>query len=197
MNTARTLQRSAPAPGGARARAGFTLIELLIVLGIIAMIAAVSLPVVLRGFSKSGMRLAVGQVVDACVTARRTAVLTGTPTAVRIVPFERRFDVTSAGGMVGDAGQVGGHRPVPDGDEPPAPMTGGGAFSAQLPESVKIEFLGVNLVPDQQNDEEVYCVFYPNGTSDEMAILLHSDEGDLRKLLLDPVAGVIEVEIIR
>jgi hypothetical protein len=54
--------------------------------------------------------------------------------------------------------------------------------TAKISDHIAIDFIGVNLVPDLQEIEEVHCMFYPNGTADEFVILLRSDQGEIRKV---------------
>ena len=176
---------------------GFTLIELLIVVGIMAMICAVTVPMVVRGFQKQVMRLAVSQIQEACFNARRQAVLQAVPTALHIRPLEKQFDVVSVGGASVDAGMVGGATLLPEeGEENPRPAAAGG-FSAKLPDTVEIGAFRINASLDLEKADDAYCIFYPNGTSDEMQIALVSAEGEIRELSLDPVTGGLEVEIKR
>ena len=34
--------------------------------------------------------------------------------------------------------------------------------------------------------------FYPNGTSDEMTVIFHSDKGEFRKITLEPTTGLAD-----
>lgn len=79
------------------------------------------------------------------------------------------------------------------------PMDGtmsGGNFSANFPENVWIEILGVNFV-ELQEAEEARVHFYPNGTSDEFTIVLKSDEDKAQKISLEVVTGLTDVEVLR
>jgi hypothetical protein len=74
---------------------------------------------------------------------------------------------------------------------------GGAVFSMKFSDHIVIEFIGVNLVPDLQLDEEVSAFFYPNGTADELVILLRSDVGEIRKISTDVITGISDVDIVR
>ena len=74
---------------------------------------------------------------------------------------------------------------------------GGGIFSAKISDHIIIEFIGVNLMPDLQELDEVSCVFYPNGTSDELVVLIRSDQGEIRKITTEVVTGVADVEVVK
>ncbi|MGB9602635.1 MAG: pilus assembly FimT family protein [Verrucomicrobiia bacterium] len=59
--------------------------------------------------------------------------------------------------------------------------------------NVQIELLGVNFV-ELQTAEEARVKFYPNGTSDEFTIVLRSDKNEWRKISLEPVTALADVE---
>lgn len=67
---------------------------------------------------------------------------------------------------------------------------------AQLPDTVVIDILGVNFI-QHEKDPEARVRFYQNGTSDEFTIVLHGADGTYRKLYLDTVTALPQVEDIR
>ncbi len=72
----------------------------------------------------------------------------------------------------------------------------GGSFSGGFPEEVSIQILGVNFI-ELQDADEARVHFYPNGTSDEFTIILQSTEMEVRKITLEVVTGLSDVEVIR
>jgi hypothetical protein len=63
----------------------------------------------------------------------------------------------------------------------------------RLPDSVRFEMVDVNFI--EYKDQEVAIArFYPNGTSDEMTILLLSDQGEARKISLEVVTALADLE---
>jgi general secretion pathway protein H len=66
----------------------------------------------------------------------------------------------------------------------------------QLPNDVAIEILGVNFVRLDGADQASVC-FFPNGTSDEFTIVLHSSGGAYRKIYLDTVTALPDIQDIR
>ena len=71
-----------------------------------------------------------------------------------------------------------------------------GFAQVKLPDNVAIEILGVNFI--QLEDADIAKVkFYPNGTSDEFTIVLHSNQGEVRKISLDIVTALPELESVR
>ena len=62
-----------------------------------------------------------------------------------------------------------------------------------IPNFVQIELLGVNFV-ELQTAEEARVRFFPNGTSDEFTIVLRSDKNEWRKISLETVTALADVE---
>jgi prepilin-type N-terminal cleavage/methylation domain-containing protein len=169
----------------------FTLIELMVVIGIMAIAMAIGVPLVYRATHKEGMRKAVADVVEVCSNARRFAIFRGTPTFLVINPRERTFTVEAGAAPA---------RPERT-DEPGAPAaaaavpviaTSGSGLSAHIPDSILIEMLDVNL-REYKDAEQVRVTFNPNGTSDEMTLILR-DGNVFRKIALEVTTGLADVE---
>lgn len=62
-----------------------------------------------------------------------------------------------------------------------------------IAKNVQIELLGVNFV-ELQTAEEARVRFFPNGTSDEFTIVLRSDKNEWRKISLDIITALADVE---
>lgn len=175
-----------------RRASAFTLIEIMIVVGIMAIIMTIAIPSVYQQLHKDSMRQAIADISEACSQARARAVLNGVPTEVRIRPAERAISAVEAGSARDAMPSFGAEM------ESAAEHSGGsGIFSARLSDHIAIEFIGVNLIPDLQQLDEVSCMFYPNGTSDELVVLLRSDRGEVRKITTEVVTGIPDVEVIR
>jgi len=149
----------------------FTLIEIMIVVAIMGLIAAMGVPSILQSFRKDGMRKAVSDVMDVCAEARTQAILQNQKTAVVFYPPERRFAVESA---------TGGKN-----------TSAGGVTSATLPAGVEFAMVDINL-QDYGASDWARVFFYPNGTSDEMTVVLHSSD-DWRKITLEFSTGLASV----
>jgi len=71
------------------------------------------------------------------------------------------------------------------------------AKSYRFPDNVYIDFMGVNFSLTDMEMEEVKVRFFPNGTSDEFAMILKSAEGETVKISLELVTALADVEYIR
>ena len=168
----------------------FTLIEIMIVVGLLAIIVGMGVPSLLSSMRKEGMRKAVSDVVEACNSARASAILTSQPVDLIIRPFEKTINVSAASSPVTSDGDSGA---FPSDDAPVEAVKG---FSGAFPQGIHIEILGVNF-QELQEAEEARIRFYPNGTSDEFTIILRSDSNEYRKITLEIVTALPEVEVVR
>ncbi|MGD0252037.1 MAG: prepilin-type N-terminal cleavage/methylation domain-containing protein [Verrucomicrobiota bacterium] len=149
----------------------FTLIEVMIVVAIMGLIAAMGVPSILQTFRKEGMRKAVSDVKNVCDEAQMRAILQNQTTAIVFYPPERRFEVEGgAGGKNASSGRV---------------------TSSTLPDGVEIAMLDINL-QDYGASKSARVFFYPDGTSDEMTLVLLS-QGDRRKVTLEFSTGLATV----
>ena len=178
-------------------QSAFTLIEIMVAVGIIAIIMSIAIPSVYQQMHKDSMRQAVADLSEACSQARARAILNGVPTELRIRPAARSINAVEGSGSATPS--FGKSTYSFEGEEFVEHRSGGGGaiFSATLSDHIFIEFIGVNLVPDLQQLDEVSCSFYPNGTSDELVILIRSDRGEIRKITTEVVTGVADVEVIK
>jgi prepilin-type N-terminal cleavage/methylation domain-containing protein len=145
----------------------FTLIEIMIVVGIMGIVMAMSVPIVYKVWRKAPMTQAVKDIVEVCSHARARAIMQGTTTEVIINPKENRIALAGAGSAPQPS-------PAPGVEAlPTTPAAAGSGLSAQLSRDIIIEMLDVNMSGIEFNDaEQVKIRFYPNGVSDEMKMLL-------------------------
>jgi prepilin-type N-terminal cleavage/methylation domain-containing protein len=138
----------------------FTLIEVMIVVAIMGLIAAMGVPSLLQMYHKEGMRKAVSDVEDVCSEARARAILQNLTVSVVFYPPDNRFEVQ--GGKTSGSALVA---------------------SSVLPAGVDIAMLDINL-DDYGASPWARVFFYPDGTSDEMTLVLHSSD-DWEKITLE------------
>ena len=169
-----------------RSAPGFTLIEIMIVVGIMGLILASGIPSILRIGRKEGMRKATSDVVEVCSNARAQAILRGTEMDVVFYPLDRRLEV-AAGVGESSGSQSGGDDAV----ENPSKAHGAG-LSAQLADDITIEMLDINLL-EYRESEFARVRFFPNGTSDELTLILHSANDEWRKISLETTTGLSSV----
>ena len=149
---------------------GFTLIEIMVVVGIIGLIMAVGVPTLYNMFHKTGFRKSVSDFQEVCVAARHQAILQSVTTTVVFHPHEGRCEV---GGSA-------------DG------VAGGLAHSAKLEDGAQIEGLGISG-RDYTDEEVAQIQFYPNGTCDEMQLILLSEKGDRIGIETEIITGLVRV----
>lgn len=194
--------RGSSFPSTRNVKWGFTLLEILVVVAIIALVMTISVPF-MKGYldKHRGMGGAVRMVQEACSDARAMAILKQAETDLVIRPGDGSFEVTGAPSAPADAGTTGssGYTPI---DAPlasrPAPAAGKIElklkYPARLPEGVIVEGLGLRG-EDWTEDPEARVRFYPNGTSDEMSLVLHEPETNLRRnIWLEVLTGLPELE---
>ena len=151
----------------------FTLIEIMLVVAIMALIVSMGIPSIYRMWNKEGIRKAVEDVTDVCVNARARAILSGTMAEVVFHPQEKRFEVNGSG-------------------DSPAALSGK-AMSGQFGGDISIEMLDINLL-EYKGSDLARVRFFPNGTSDEMTLILQSSHNEWRKISLEITTGLATSE---
>ena len=143
----------------------FTLIEIMIVVAIIGLIAAMGIPSMLQMLQKEGMRKAVSDVKDVLNTARAQAILQGRTKTVVFHPHDKKLEVSDMAASESD---------TTEGSE--AAKTQVGALTeAVLPDNVDIAMLDINLM-DFGGSDIARVRFFPNGTCDELTLVLHEND---------------------
>ena len=171
---------------------------MMVVVAIMGIVMTMSVPMIYRKFHPASMHKAVNDLMEACGNARAYAILNDVETKLVIRPFDRQVQVVIAGkrAQPGDdpafSPSVSGEN-WRLGDKSPE-NAGSSLFSAKLSERITIEGLGING-EDWTDDEAGRVRFYPNGTSDEMTIVLLSDNQERRNIWLEVVTGLPEFEV--
>jgi type II secretory pathway pseudopilin PulG len=169
------------------------MLELMIVIAIVAVVFALSVPAFVRSRNAAGLRKGVTEVMEACNEARAHAILRGVPMEVVIVAEDGLVDVRPA-----TAGS-----PVPkelaaeDTPEPNEPTASAGpplksSKARRLPDDVAIELFDVNFV-NQMEFTEGRVRFFPNGSSDECTIVLLWNNRQRAKISLEVVTGLADL----
>jgi prepilin-type N-terminal cleavage/methylation domain-containing protein len=135
--------------------AAFTLMEVMVVVAIIGLIGAMSVPAILQMRREGPMRKAVNDVLELCDRARAGAVMKDTTTHLVFNPHERQITLEGGDNNQALTTRLGQH-PI---------------MSTQFDPSVTIEGLGINL-KDCTEVEQAQVNFYDNGTCDEMTLIL-------------------------
>jgi hypothetical protein len=157
----------------------------MVVMGIMAILMTMGVPLVYRATHKLPMSRALADIVEVCSNARARAILQGHMTEVVFHPMEKRLEVGGAAG-----GATRAENPNSGSMETAAPGSG---LSAQISERVDIDMLDINLTEYSQN-ELARVRFYPNGTCDEMTLILRDrDGGEQRGIILEITTGLASI----
>jgi prepilin-type N-terminal cleavage/methylation domain-containing protein len=173
----------------------FTLIELMVVVGIMGLIMAIGVPIAYKISHRSPMSQAVVDVTEVCRYARRQAILQARQVDLMIYPRENRLAVTAAAiPAPSRSPEIQVHsQEKPAGPDPA--LTVGTSGSARLPEKVIIELLDINKLGHEFRDDDYARVrFFPNGTCDELAMVLLGEGGERREITLEVTTGQPDVE---
>lgn len=174
-----------------RKQAGFTLFELMMVAAIILLVLAWGMPNMLRAVQKQGMHKAAADLMEGCKQARAYAILTGEPAELVIRAEDGQMIVRKATAprlMRQSGGQAVGVSAAGKAQE--GKLAG---FRRALDEDIALEMFDVNFESQMQFPEGIVR-FYPNGTSDELIIVLLSTNNERRKVSLDPITAVASME---
>lgn len=176
-------------PTNTAAGRAFTMIELMVVVGIMGLILAAGIPSLYKLMQKEGMRKATSDVVEVCGKARAQAILSGSPVDVIFFPMEHRLTVS---GTAAPRAREGGAELDAVPQEKPAQLPGTGQ-AATIPEDFSIEMLDINL-SEYRESEWARVRFFPNGTSDEMTLVLRSPKNEYKKITLEVTTGLASID---
>jgi len=152
----------------------FTLIEIMIVVAILGIVMAISLPSINQVRKHAPMVQTVKALREVCSHARARAIFSGRTTQVVFRPYDRTFAISGGG-----SGGV-------------SKRSKGSGTSGTFHDRLIVEMLDINLM--EFKDQELAIVnFYPNGTCDELTIVLRSDENEWKKLSLEVTTGLATV----
>jgi type II secretion system protein H len=146
----------------------FTLIEIMVVVAIMGIILAAGIPSLYGFFHKEGLRKTTNDILETCQSARSAAIMSGSPTDLVFHPHDGTCETSGTGGGYG-----------------------AWAHSAKI-ENCSIEMLDVNL-QECKDFDTVKVRFFPNGTCDEMTLVLHSNNNEWRKISLEITTALATV----
>ena len=159
------LRGTLPRPPFLFARA-FTLIEIMVVVAILGLVVSLGVPAMMKAMQKEGMRKALSDIEDVCFNARQRAIYSKQKTSVLFIPSENKFSVEGGGG---------------------GPQNGK-VTSATLPAGIQFAMLDI-FRRDFAGSEWARVFFYPDGTSDEVEIILVG-RGESQRITLDYATGM-------
>jgi prepilin-type N-terminal cleavage/methylation domain-containing protein len=169
-------------------RQAFTLIEVMMVVAIIGLAVVLGIPAMLREMHRSPMGNAVNDVMEICSRARAQAILNDAMTTVVFHPQTRQLAIGSAPVPASTNELSSSGAPA---TEVPSAAGSSPGNSAQFDDSISIEMLDINLL-EYKDADEARVRFFPNGTSDEMTLILHSDT-DYKKITLEVTTALASV----
>jgi type II secretion system protein H len=162
-------------------QSAFTLIEIMVVVAIMAIVIATSIPFIRSGLRKEALNQAIRDVEEVCYNARRSAILQGKMAEVIFHPKDRTFQVSGASAPASSA-----EASSPDAS---TALPANSGQSGRIPDSLMVDMLDVNLA-EYKDSDEARVRFYPNGTSDELTVILHNEKGEYFKIALEATTGL-------
>ena len=174
-------------------RGAFTLMEIMMVVAIIGLLMTMSVPAILRTMHQEPLRKAVNDVINICGHARSQAILRGMTTTVVFHPQSGTVTLSGAANTPAPGDLV---QPDPPADDTRPAVPGAAALNTtQFGEGVMIDMLDVNLT-EYKDADEARVRFFPNGTSDEMTLVLHSGD-QYRKITLEVTTALASMQVIQ
>ena len=165
-------------------RTGFTLLEVMIVIGIMGLMLTIGVPLIYKVWHRAPINQATANLFEVLSNARARAILQGKEVDLIFHPREGRFEIEGAGnGTAAGSGQV----------QAGLVRGAGTGTYGKLPDNVVIRMLDINkLEHDFLADEVARVRFFPNGTSDELTVILQSG-ADQRGVTLEITTGLASV----
>ena len=170
----------------------FTMLEIMMVVAIIGLIMTMSVPAILRTMHQEPLRKAVNDVKTICYNARAQAILHGVTTSV---VFHPQSGEVMLSGVAAPKSKDGFSSPDDFSGGKNASSHTSALNSTTFDDSIIIDMLDVNL-SEYKDAGAAQVRFFPDGTSDEMTLIIHSGD-QYRKLSLEVTTGLVSVEVIQ
>jgi len=171
----------------------FTLLEIMIVVGIMGVVMTMGVPLVYKAWHKAPMTKAVSGIVEVCSHARALAILQGREVDVIFYPREGRLEVGAS--PVVAVPHPGSPTPAVSAPRTVSVAPSGAGLSTRLPDKVLIELMDINKLPHEfRDDDNARVRFFPNGTCDELTLVLVSDQNERREITLEVTTALANVE---
>jgi len=166
----------------------FTLLELMIVVGIMGLVMTIGVPFVYKVWHRAPMAEALKDVVEVCSNARAQSIMQGQEVDVIFHPRDGRFEISG-----GAAIPISSPTTIKTSHVSTSGLAHSGR-SAQFSDKIRIDMLDINKLKHDFRDDEVARIrFFPNGTSDELTLILSSDRNEQRGVTLEVTTGLATV----
>jgi prepilin-type N-terminal cleavage/methylation domain-containing protein len=160
------------ATGNKHARAGFSLIELSIVVFILAIVLAVSMPSFIRSYNAATLNETGRTVITSCQFAKLNAVLRQQKVAFYIDLDKRTISLTQFAGTN-----------APDGSDSSTVVL----KTIEISPRIGVSSVQIGDQPAEQRGQ-VEATFYPNGTCDAFTVTFRgAEKGSGLAIMVDPV----------
>jgi prepilin-type N-terminal cleavage/methylation domain-containing protein len=169
----------------------FTMLEIMMVVAIIGLIMTMSVPAILRTMHQEPLRKAVNDVKTICYNARAQAIFHGVTTTVVFHPQSGEVALSS----LAATNSTDGFAPETSSGEANAATHASALNSTKFDDSIIVDMLDINL-SENKDAGEARVRFFPDGTSDEMTLVIHSGD-QYRKITLEVTTGRASVEAIQ
>jgi hypothetical protein len=164
----------------------------MVVVGIMGLILGTGVPIVYKVLHRAPMAEALKGIQEVCSNARAQAIMQGREVDVVFHPREGRLEIASA--AVAPAPRTPEQVPQSNAAIPVPAASLQSSRAAKFSEHIRIDLLDINKLGHEFRDDEIAQVrFFPNGTSDELTIILSSDRGDQRGVVLEVTTALATV----
>ncbi len=179
-------------------RRGLTLFEVLLVLALMVVVAAVSMPLLQNSIARARLENSGDLVRAAWGRARIAAMQAGEPYVFRYEPKGSRYQIALLSAITAeDAGDINSLPPVSDEDEEYAEADMLRLAKNRLPTDIVFAAGDVSAVPQLAAPAEAATggwsqpiVFYPDGTTSDASVLVANAVGETQRVTLRGLTGI-------